>query len=225
MAIQEEHELDEYQDGDQQFPPPQEREDDDSKDQHASYYLNIKAHWGLPRLVETIIFYNFAILGWGCLIAAAAIAPYLRTNSVPFIVTITLGFVFHWSAWFQTAFAMFQRASWRREETLVERVQFLFFAIRLQRLMIVSTSNSGELPLILPQPTAVICLVTFIQAYARRHEFHMITYWLLFLLMFIVNTVFAVMNAYNNITWEADRLWFNDNVDGIPKVIVAILGV
>lgn len=106
---------------------------------HAEHYLAVKQHWGLPRLGELIIFYNLAVLGWLCLIAAAVIGSYKHTRSPPFIATITAAWVFHWAAWCQTVFSMLQRASWRREETLVERVQFLFFAIRLQRLMIVSS--------------------------------------------------------------------------------------
>jgi hypothetical protein len=70
-------------------------------------------------------------------------------------------------------------------------------------------------------------------------------YWLIFMLVFIVDTVGCVMNAYNNITWvrrtpklnrhqyhiantkfqEADRLWFEDRIPGVPSTHVAIFGI
>lgn len=136
MAAPEEHEMAEYEDI-KPLDPPKADEDIDDESKHAEHFLRIKSHWGLPRLAETVVFYTLAILGWMCLIAAAALGSYRRTSSHSFISTASAGLFLHWAAWAQTAFAMFQRASWRREETLVERVQFLFFAIRLQRLMIV----------------------------------------------------------------------------------------
>jgi hypothetical protein len=51
------------------------------------------------------------------------------------------------------------------------------------------------------QPTALIAFCTFIPAYVQRDREQDIAYWLLFLLFFIFDTVFSVMNAYNNITW------------------------
>lgn len=54
--------------------------------------------------------------------------------------------------------------------------------------------------------TAFIALPTFIVAYVERDEKKDLPYWLLFMLFFIVDTVMSVMNAYNNITWSADRL-------------------
>lgn len=137
MAPSEEHELREYN-GKAQEPLDVDDQLDDEPRKHAEDYLSIKTHWGLSRILEMILFYNLAILGWLCLIAAAAIASYKHTYSHGFIATFTAAMVFHWAAWCQTAFAMVQRASWTREETLVERTQFLFLAIRLQRLMIVS---------------------------------------------------------------------------------------
>lgn len=102
------------------------------------HLLSLKLHWGLHRKNETLLFYGMIIPCWALEIAAAAMGPYLRSGSAAFIACITAFFVLHWAAWFQTAFAMMQRSSWRRDEEAVEeRVQFLWFAVRLQRMMLV----------------------------------------------------------------------------------------
>lgn len=102
------------------------------------HLLGLKLHWGLHRKNETLLFYGMILPCWCLEIAAAAIGPYLRSGSGAFIGCITAFFVLHWAAWFQTAFAMMQRSSWRRDEEAVEeRVQFLWFAVRLQRMMLV----------------------------------------------------------------------------------------
>jgi len=51
------------------------------------------------------------------------------------------------------------------------------------------------------QPTALIAFCTFIPAYVQRDSLDDLPYWLIFMLIFIVDTVGCVMNAYNNITW------------------------
>lgn len=112
------------------------------REQNASTYLKQKLHWGLPRPLEVALFYTLAILAWMSQIAAAVLGSYRHTRSLPFAVTVSVFCVLHWAAWCQTAFAMMQRASWRREETIGERVQFLFFAVRLQRLMLVCAPMS-----------------------------------------------------------------------------------
>lgn len=76
-----------------------------------------------------------------------------------------------------------------------------------------------------PQVTAVICLPTFIQAYVQRESYHDLAYWLLFLLFFIFNTVGCVMNAYNNITWESDRLHYEEGEPPMKHTKLAILGI
>lgn len=68
-------------------------------------------------------------------------------------------------------------------------------------------------------------MVTFIQAYARRNSLNDLAYWLLFLLSFIFSIVFAVMNAYNNITWESDRLAYEDREIPYGNRGLAILGI
>lgn len=75
------------------------------------------------------------------------------------------------------------------------------------------------------QPTSTIALVTFVQAYVRRHHLHDLAYWLLFLLAFIWNIVFAVMNAYNNITWESDRLLYEEGEQPYRVTRLAIFGI
>ncbi|KAF2724343.1 hypothetical protein K431DRAFT_282187 [Polychaeton citri CBS 116435] len=171
-----------------------------------------KEHWGLPLLWENIIFYLFAAPAWALEIAAAAIGSYLRSDSIAFIVTVTLFCVFHWAAWIQTAIAMIQRCSWYRdsEQQMEEHRQFFFFSVRLQRLML---------------PTAVIALPTFIAAYVQRYSENDVAYWLLFLLFFIIDTVGCVVNAYNNITWEADILAYEEGIYPIKGSRFAILGL
>jgi len=71
----------------------------------------------------------------------------------------------------------------------------------------------------------LIAFCTFIPAYVQRDSEHDLAYWLLFMLIFIIDTVLCVMNAYNNITWEADRLWFEDRIPGVPNTHIAIFGV
>ena len=48
--------------------------------------------------------------------------------------------------------------------------------------------------------------------------------WLLYQLVFIFNTVGCVMNAYNNITWECDRLEFEEGSKPYGSTMLAILG-
>lgn len=59
----------------------------------------------------------------------------------------------------------------------------------------------------------------------RRFHLHDLVYWLLFLLTFIWNTVFSVMNAYNNITWESDRLLYEEGEQPYRLTRLAILGI
>nr|OQO29726.1 hypothetical protein B0A51_02273 [Rachicladosporium sp. CCFEE 5018] len=176
-----------------------------------NHLLRLHLHWGLPYAPENTLFYVFAIPSWILEIAAAVTGSVKKTPSAAFIGCVTAFLVLHWAAWLQTVFGMVQRASWRRsEESVEERVQFLWLAVRLQRLML---------------PTAIIALATFIPAYVQRDSEDDLAYWLLFLLFFIINTVCSVMNAYNNITWEADRLWFEDRIPGVPSAHYAIFGL
>ena len=46
-----------------------------------------------------------------------------------------------------------------------------------------------------------------------------------FLLFFIINTVMCVMNAYNNISWECDRLHYEEGAPPMKHTRLAILGI
>ena len=67
--------------------------------------------------------------------------------------------------------------------------------------------------------------MTFIVNYVRRDHTHDICSWLLFLLVFIFNTVGCVMNAYNNITWESDRLEYEEGSTPYGNTMLSILGI
>lgn len=111
----------------------------ETEDQHAHHAdVAPKLHWGLGVRNETLLFYAFAVPSLGLEIAAAVCGSYYHTWGGPFIGTMTAFLVLHWAAWLQTAIGMMQRASWLRDESdLVERRQFLYLAVRLNRLMIV----------------------------------------------------------------------------------------
>ncbi|KAK4545143.1 hypothetical protein LTR36_003694 [Oleoguttula mirabilis] len=184
----------------------------ETEEQHAHHDEVPHAdHFGLSIRNETILFYVFTVPAWCLEIAAAVCGAYYHTWKAPFIATMSAFMILHAAAWLQTAVGMIQRASWVRDEgDLVDRRQFLYLAVRLNRLMF---------------PTAVIGLATFIQAYARRGALKDLAYWLLFLLVFIWNVVGCVMNAYNNITWESDRLMYEEGEQPFRLTRLAILGL
>jgi hypothetical protein len=96
------------------------------------------AHWGLPPYTEAALFYTWAGLSWCLEIAAAVLGSYFDTGNHGFIATATLCMFFSWAAWWQTVVGMMQRASWVRDESnLADRRRYLYFAVRLQRLMLV----------------------------------------------------------------------------------------
>lgn len=110
-----------------------------------------KHHWGLPHKPELVLFYTLATLSWAAEIAAAVtgsgghyphyhhVHHHFHTWRWPFIACESAFLFFHFAAWLQTAVGMVQRASWVRDESdLNDRRQFLFLAVRLNRLMIVS---------------------------------------------------------------------------------------
>lgn len=184
----------------------------ETAEQHAEHarYETTK-HWGMGRRAEIIMFYTVAILSWCFEIASCPIGAYHKTTSKAFAATAVVWLVLWFWAWIQTASLMVQRASWVRDEAnLKDRKQYLFLAVRLQRLML---------------PTAIIAFVTFLVAYTRRHSYHDLAYWLVYLLFFIFNTVGCVMNAYNNITWECDRLNYEEGESPFKYTRLAILGI
>ncbi|CZT14583.1 uncharacterized protein RCC_12055 [Ramularia collo-cygni] len=177
---------------------------------HANY--EAPKHWGLGRRSESILFYTFAIPSWCFEIAAAILGAFRGTSSNPFVATCTIWLVLWLTAWLQTAVLMIQRASWVRDEAnLKDRKQYLYLSVRLQRLQMI---------------TWIIALPVFIQAYVQRNNTGYNTaYWLLFLLFFIFNIVGCVMNAYNNITWELDRLLYEDGEPPMRHARLASLGI
>ena len=82
----------------------------------------------------------------------------------------------------------------------------------------------SQAKLIHHQPTAVFGFCFFIVAYPRRKDTDDLGMWLIYLLVFIVNTVGCVMNAYNNITWESDRLEYEEGTSPYSNTLFAILG-
>ena len=109
------------------------------------HLLQLKVHWGLKWRDENILFYAFMVPALVLEIVAAGFGAYWKTSSDVFIGCVTAFQVLHWAAWGQTAFCMAQRSSWRREEeTLEDRVQYLWYAVRLQRLMLVCFARLGR---------------------------------------------------------------------------------
>lgn len=111
----------------------------ETAEQHAAHtdYTPVK-HWGLGRRAECALFYAFVIPSWCFEIAACITGGLLETASSAFIATCTIWLVLWAAAWLQTATAMIQRASWVRDEAnLKDRKQYLYLAVRLQRLMLV----------------------------------------------------------------------------------------
>jgi uncharacterized membrane protein YhaH (DUF805 family) len=50
-------------------------------------------------------------------------------------------------------------------------------------------------------------MVTWAVAYRFRSKASSQAYWIIFLVVWITNTVVCIMNVYNNITWESDLLY------------------
>lgn len=104
---------------------------------HANYQA--PKHWGLGQRSESVLFYTFAIPSWCFEIAAAILGAFKGTASHPFVATCTIWLVLWATAWLQTAVLMIQRASWVRDEAnLKDRKKYLYLAVRLQRLQMVS---------------------------------------------------------------------------------------
>jgi len=57
------------------------------------------------------------------------------------------------------------------------------------------------------QPTALIGMITWAVAYRFRGRASSSAYWIIFLVVWIWNTVMCLINVYNNITWESDLLY------------------
>lgn len=95
-------------------------------------------HWGLSHKGEQILFYCFAVPSWCLELTCCIMGSYYGTKDHRFIGTVTPFLVFSWAAWWQTVVGMMQRASWVRDESnLEDRKRYLYFAVRLNRLMMV----------------------------------------------------------------------------------------
>ena len=106
---------------------------------HTSYVSHPTSHFGLAPSAERILFYAFAISSWAMEIVSCILGSYFKTWDHRFIATVTPFLVLSWAAWWQTAVGMMQRASWVRDEgNLADRKRYLYFAVRLNRLMLVS---------------------------------------------------------------------------------------
>lgn len=111
-------------------------------EQHQAHQnISPPRHFGLSEKGETILFYSFAISSWCLEIVSCILGSYFRTWDHRFIATVTPFMFLSWAAWWQTAVGMMQRASWVRDESnLPDRRRYLYFAVRLNRLMLVSDS-------------------------------------------------------------------------------------
>ena len=186
-------------------------------------------HRGLGPWWEKRVFYILTGPSWILEIAAGIYGSVFDSAHAIFIALVAAFYALNLAAWLQTAAGMIQRASWTRDESnLPARRHFLYLAVRLNRLMFVSIPMALRLcasPInALVQPTAVFALPFFIVAYCRRKETDDLGTWLIFLLIFICNTVGCVMNAYNNITWESDRLEYEEGSSPYSNTLFAILG-
>ena len=100
--------------------------------------INPVHHWGLSPRSERILFYCFAVSSWCLEIVACICGSYYSTDDNSFIATVTPFMALSWAAWWQTVVQMMQRASWVRDESnLPDRRRFLYFAVRLNQLMLV----------------------------------------------------------------------------------------
>lgn len=166
-----------------------------------------KSPWSLlsPKS-EYIMFYTLAFASWSLEICAAATGSHYGGASNPFIGTVTAFLCVHFAAFLQTVWAMATAV----RGTVEERVAYLKLAIRLQRLLGVSVKELHSY--FLPhtdtfcQMAAIIGLVTWAVAYRFRGNASSSAYWIIFLVVWIANTVSFLMNAYNNTSWESDVL-------------------
>ena len=108
--------------------------------------------------------------------------------------------------------AAFLQTSWMMatapRTTIADRMAYLNLACRFQRLCAVSQQQQHPLQInsLTSQPTALISMVTWAIAYRYRDKASSPAYWIIFLVVWISNTLFSLMNVSNNISWESDLL-------------------
>jgi len=92
--------------------------------------------------------------------------------------------------------------------TVADRMAYLNLACRFQRLCAVSQQHSHRpIDVLTSQPTALIGMITWAVAYRFRGGASSQAYWIIFLVVWIMNTVVCIMNVYNNISWESALLY------------------
>ncbi|EXJ96512.1 hypothetical protein A1O1_01638 [Capronia coronata CBS 617.96] len=142
----------------------------------------------LRRNQEYLIFYFFAISSWCLEIAAACLGSLDGAQSHYFIATISPFMATHWMAFLQTCWMM----ATAPRSTVPHRIAYLNLACRFQRLC---------------APTALIGMITWAIGYRYRYKASSQAYWIIWLVVWIVDTVVCIMNVYNNISWESDLLY------------------
>ncbi|KAH0831623.1 hypothetical protein AYO21_01821 [Fonsecaea monophora] len=150
--------------------------------------LPFRTGGSLARIEEYTIFYFLAICSWCLEIVAACLGSLYGGESHPFIGTVTPFLALHWMAFLQTCWMM----ATAPRNTIADRMAYLNLACRFQRLC---------------APTAVIGMVTWAVAYRFRGKASSSAYWIIFLVVWISETVVCIMNVYNNISWESDLLY------------------
>ncbi|KIW32878.1 uncharacterized protein PV07_04391 [Cladophialophora immunda] len=160
----------------------------------------------LARIEEYTIFYFLAICSWCLEIAAACLGSLYGAQSHAFIGTITPFLAMHWMAFLQTCWMM----ATAPRNTIADRMAYLNLACRFQRLC---------------APTALIGMVTWAVAYRFRGKASSQAYWIIFLIVWILETVVCIMNVYNNISWESDLLYQLAPDEPQGNFWLAVLGV
>ncbi|KAL2421334.1 hypothetical protein ABEF95_016542 [Exophiala dermatitidis] len=142
----------------------------------------------LSRTQEHVIFYFMAISSLGLEIAAACLGSLYGAQSHYFIATVTPFLALHWMAFFQNSWLM----ATAERSAIADRIDYLNLACRFERLCV---------------PTAITGMVTWAVAYRFRFKASSQAYWIIWLVVWIVDTVACIMNVYNNISWESDLLY------------------
>ena len=103
---------------------------------HAAHH---RPHRLLPSPWEERVFYGLAVPSCVIEIASGIVGSIFETQFSGFITLLTVFLVLNALAWLLTVLGMVQRSSWVRDEgCLPERRRFLYLAVRLNRLMLVS---------------------------------------------------------------------------------------
>ncbi|KAL6247168.1 hypothetical protein RBB50_005511 [Rhinocladiella similis] len=142
----------------------------------------------LARNQEYLIFYFLTVSSWGLQIASACLGSLYGAQSHYFIATVSPFLATHWMAFLQTCWLMATAS----RNTVADRVAYLNLACRFQRLC---------------APTALIGMITWAVGYRFRGKASSQAYWIIWLVVWILETVMCIMNVYNNVNWESDLLY------------------